>query len=87
MNLLPPNSIQNENEVFIDKGKTENEVSFVLFRNGVYAGFGYIESDNFQLELALLQLHLIPQKEDTEIKRILKFYRQIWPDKKRFVLS
>ncbi len=77
----------NENEVFIDKGRTDNESSFVLFLNGLYAGFGYFESQQFGTDLSLFQHHLLPQKEDTEIKRILKFYRQIWPEKKRFLLT
>jgi DNA polymerase-3 subunit epsilon len=77
----------NDNEVFIDKGRREDELSFVLFRKGEYVGFGYLEDTMFKADLALLEFHLIPQKEDTEIKRILKFYRQIWPVKKRFLLT
>ena len=73
--------------MFIDKGREEDEVSFILFKNGEYVGFGYLENSKFQPDLSLLEFHLNPQKEDTEIKRILKFYRQFWPEKKRFLLK
>jgi len=70
------NSIQFQSENFVIKetGRNNKEFAFVLIANSVYKGFGYA---NKEKEMTLVSDYLeaiTPQKDNNDIKRILKAY-------------
>lgn len=66
--------LQAEDLVLKEKGRTENEIGFVLILNGIYQGFGYIDKDiNLQNPDEYL-FYIQPQKDNRDIQRIVRAY-------------
>ena len=65
-----------ENLVIKETGRTENEVGFALILDGIYKGFGYVET--YQSEQLTnpedYQFFVNPQKDNRDIQRILGAY-------------
>ena len=65
-----------ENLVIKEPGRTENEVGFALILDGIYKGFGYVET--YQSEQLTnpedYQFFVNPQKDNRDIQRILGAY-------------
>ncbi|MDP5092518.1 MAG: DNA polymerase III subunit epsilon, partial [Polaribacter sp.] len=65
-----------ENLVIKEPGRTENEVGFALILDGIYKGFGYVET--YQSEQLTnpedYQFFVTPQKDNRDIQRILASY-------------
>ena len=58
--------------VLKEKGRNENETAFVLVKNGTYLGYGFVEN-TFQItHQEQLEQHLIIQKDNNDIQRILR---------------
>lgn len=72
------NSINFNKQNFILKetGRTENEIGFALILNGIYKGFGYVETQQAeQLENPEdYQFFLEPQKDNNDIQKIIASY-------------
>ena len=72
------NSINFNNQNFILKetGRTENEIGFALILNGIYKGFGYVETQQSeQLENPEdYQFFVEPQKDNNDIQKIIASY-------------
>lgn len=65
-----------ENLVIKEKGRTENEIGFVLFLDGIYKGFGYINTlQSAQLRNPEDYLFFVqPQNDNRDIQRIISSY-------------
>ena len=65
-----------KNLVIREKGRTQNEIGFVLILNGIYLGFGYIDKDQAaQLEHPEeYQFFVQPQKDNRDVQRIISSY-------------
>ncbi|AUC86116.1 DNA polymerase III subunit epsilon [Polaribacter sp. ALD11] len=65
-----------ENLVIKEKGRTKNEVGFVLILDGIYQGFGYVDVlQSEQLENPEdYQFFVEPKKDNRDIQRIIAAY-------------
>ena len=65
-----------KNLVIREKGRTENEIGFVLILNGIYLGFGYVDKDQeSQLEHPEeYQFFVQLQKDNRDVQRIISSY-------------
>lgn len=61
-----------QNVVIKQKGRTTNEEAFVLVKNGLYLGYGFIDFDVQISHTDELEDHLIKQKDNVDIQRILR---------------
>ena len=61
--------------VISQKGRTHDEKSFVLIENGIYQGFGYIDQEQQIGSLSELREFLILKKDNRDIQRILRGFR------------
>lgn len=62
----------NQNRVLKEKGRHVEEEAFVLIKNGLYLGYGFVEKSEQLINADDLEAFLIPQKETTEIQGILR---------------
>ena len=62
----------NQNKVLKEKGRHLEEEAFVLIKNGLYLGYGFVEKSEQIINADDLEAFLIPQKETTEIQGILR---------------
>ncbi len=65
-----------ENLVIKEKGRTKNEIGFALILNGIYQGFGYIETHQSE-QLANpedYQFFVEPKKDNRDVQRIISSY-------------
>lgn len=71
LQALADYNLQDEACLYVLKGRNDSEKAFVLVENGIYRGYGFVpvEMENI-LEECYAQ-YLIPQKEYSEITRIL----------------
>ncbi len=65
-----------ENLVIKEKGRTKNEIGFALILDGIYKGFGYVEThQSEQLENPEdYQFFVEPKKDNRDIQRIIASY-------------
>ena len=65
-----------KNLVIKEKGRTENEVGFALILDGIYQGFGYVDTNQSeQLENPEdYQFFVEPKKDNRDIQRIIGAY-------------
>ncbi|MEO5787443.1 exonuclease domain-containing protein [Gelidibacter sp.] len=62
----------NQNRILKEKGRHLEEEAFVLIKNGLYLGYGFVEKSEQIINTDDLEAFLIPQKETTEIQGILR---------------
>lgn len=55
-----------------EKGRNANEDAFVMIKNGVYLGYGFIEKDIQINHIDDLEFYLVPQKNNIDIEKILR---------------
>lgn len=61
--------------IITQKGRTDEEKSFVLIENGIYQGFGYIDQQQQITSLSELKEFLILKKDNRDVQRILRGFR------------
>ncbi len=71
---LKPLSLQTENLVLKEKGRTENEIGIVLILNGIYRGFGFINKDIKIEKPEEYERYIQLKKDNRDIQRILTSY-------------
>ena len=64
----------NEDLIIREKGRTTAEKAFILIKNGIYLGYGFIDNDIQISTLEALEAYLIPQKNTLETERIITSY-------------
>ena len=71
-----------EESLFIlEKGRNFDENAFVMIKNGIYAGYGFMDKDIQIATTEDLEAFLIPQKSTLESERIVKSYLTRNPQK------
>jgi len=76
-------SLSNSKEDYIIKlkGRTKEEVAFIIVANGVYSGYGFVPSD-IQIDHPNdLDFYLIPQKNTLETQRLVESFARKNPTK------
>jgi len=58
--------------VLKEKGRNENEEAFVLIKNGIYLGYGFIDNNQQITNHDQLEHFLIKQKDNSDIQGILR---------------
>lgn len=61
-----------ENIILERKGRDLNEKAFVLIKDGIYLGYGFVENDTEISSFESLEAFLIPQKHTIEAESIIK---------------
>jgi len=61
--------------VIPQKGRNNDEKAFVLIENGIYQGFGYIDQEQQVSSLLELKEFLILKKDNRDVQRILRGFR------------
>jgi DNA polymerase-3 subunit epsilon len=61
-----------QNLVIKQKGRNTNEEAFVLVKNGLYLGYGFIDNEVQITHTDELEHHLIKQKDNMDVQRILR---------------
>ena len=62
----------NQNVILKEKGRHINEEAFIMIRNGIYCGYGFVDNSAQITNTDDLEPYLIPQKESAEIRGILR---------------
>ncbi|WP_339624258.1 exonuclease domain-containing protein [uncultured Winogradskyella sp.] len=63
----------NKDDIIVkEKGRNINEDAFVMIKGGEYVGYGFIEKTETISHIDDLQAFLIPQKNNIDIKKILR---------------
>ena len=65
-----------QNKVLKQKGRHQNEDAFILVKNGLYQGYGFIDKEADLQAYSNLENFLIPQKDNRDVQMILREY--IW---------
>ncbi|XLS30797.1 exonuclease domain-containing protein [Flavobacteriaceae bacterium M23B6Z8] len=69
-----------ENVIIKEKGRTHEETAFVWIENGIYKGYGYIDNQVTIQHPSQLVNWLIPQKDNSDVQRIIAQYMRKFPD-------
>lgn len=62
----------NQNLILKEKGRTIDEDAFIMVRNGIYLGYGFVDRSADLSNLEELENYLIPQKDSVDVWRILR---------------
>jgi len=60
-----------DNIIFKEKGRDSSETAFIQIKNGIYTGYGFIPNDASITNNEDLDLFLIPQNDNADIRKIL----------------
>jgi len=67
------NTIENTKDVIIkQKGRHAEEEAFVLIKNGLYLGYGFVDGTEQITSEEDLENYLIPQKDNADIQKIIR---------------
>jgi DNA polymerase-3 subunit epsilon len=61
-----------QNVIIKRKGRTDNEEAFIMVKNGLYLGYGFIDFDLQISHTEELESHIIKQKDNVDVQRILR---------------
>lgn len=68
-------SVESSKDVVIkEKGRHIDEEAFVLIKNGLYLGYGFIERNEQIVHKKDLENFIIPQQNNADVQRLLKNY-------------
>lgn len=80
--LIDKFEFEEKNLIIIDKGRGMNEKSVVLLENGLYKGYGYIDTEDSYLKIEDLKECISHQEDNRDIRQIINLYlRQNKPEK------
>jgi len=65
---------KNENLLIQEKGRTFTESAFILIKNGLYVGYGFLEKETQINNFEDLEAFIIPQKSTMETERIIQSF-------------
>ena len=65
---------KSESLLIREKGRTFSESAFVMLKNGIYMGYGFVDKDVQISTVEDLEAYLIPQKNTLETERIIQSY-------------
>lgn len=80
--LINKFEFEEKNLIIIDKGRSDNEKSVVLLENGLYIGYGYINTEESYLKIEDLKDCIKEQDDNRDIRQIINLYlRKNKPEK------
>ena len=62
----------NQNLILKESGRNPEEDAFIMVRNGIYLGYGFVDRDADLSNVEELENYLIPQKDNVDVWRILR---------------
>lgn len=62
----------NQNLILKEKGRDAEEDAFIMVRNGIYLGYGFVDRSTDLSHIAVLENYLVPQKNSVDVWRILR---------------
>ena len=65
---------KSESLIIQEKGRTYSERAFVMLKDGIYMGYGFVDKDIQISTVEDLEAYLIPQKNTLETERIIQSY-------------
>jgi DNA polymerase-3 subunit epsilon len=65
-------SINKQDVLLKETGRTTNEDAFVMIKDGIYLGYGFVNKEDSLNNHDDLTNYLIPQKDNKDIQKILK---------------
>ncbi len=65
---------KSESLLIQEKGRTYSERAFVMLKDGIYMGYGFVDKDTQISTIDDLEAYLIPQKNTLETERIIQSY-------------
>ncbi|MFB0911427.1 MAG: DNA polymerase III subunit epsilon, partial [Flavobacterium sp.] len=65
----------------IDKGRTNDERSYIWVENGRFYGMGYIDFETIINDLSQIKEHIIPYKSNQYITQLIFSFAQKYPRK------
>lgn len=74
-----------DNLLIFEKGRTNAEAAFVLVKDGVYKGYGYLPLEKRMNSIEELQPFLQLQSDSSDTKRILAAYIRKYPENIKFL--
>lgn len=72
--LMDKFEFEEKNLLIIDKGRTDNEKSVVLLENGLYKGYGYINTEDSYLKIEDLKECINIKDDNRDIRQIINLY-------------
>jgi DNA polymerase-3 subunit epsilon len=63
--------------VIKEKGRHAEEEAFVMIKNSVYAGYGFIDRSEQIISKDDLENYLIPQKDNVDVQKIIRSYMSV----------
>jgi DNA polymerase-3 subunit epsilon len=66
-----------EDMIIKEKGRHAEEEAFVMIRNSVYAGYGFIDRSEQIISKDDLENYLIPQKDNVDVQKIIRSYMSV----------
>jgi DNA polymerase III subunit epsilon len=70
------------NILIVDKGRHENERSLILVENGKYGGYGFVEKEFLESDIAALKQCVQPYVDNKDVRQIINLYlRQGKPER------
>ena len=72
-----------ESLVIQEKGRTSDETAFVLIKNGIYAGYGFVDNDTQVDTYEALEAFITSQKNTLETERIIQSFLTRNPQKSK----
>jgi DNA polymerase-3 subunit epsilon len=69
--VLKMNRENSKDVVIKEKGRHSEEEGFVLIKNNMYLGYGFIERSEQITANEQLETYLIPQKDNVDVQKIL----------------
>ncbi|MFI0430544.1 exonuclease domain-containing protein [Mariniflexile sp. HMF6888] len=63
--------------VIKEKGRHAEEEAFVMIKNSVYAGYGFIDRSEQIMSKDDLETYLIPQKDNVDVQKIIRSYMAV----------
>ena len=80
--LIDKFEFEEKNLIIIDSGRSDDEKSVVLLENGLYKGYGYINTEESYLKIEDLKDCIMEKDDNRDIRQIIKLYlRKNKPEK------
>ena len=63
---------ESQDVILKEKGRHENEEAFIIIKNGIYLGYGFIDKSEQITHQDQLEHYLIKQKDNSDVQGILR---------------
>ena len=85
--LIEKYSYEHQNMIIVDRGRTHDERSAVLIKNGVFKGYGYFNLNHQINNLKILETIITPMENNRDTQHIIQAYLRKHPKLKIIPLN